>query len=517
MQTADHIIAEQPDVPWMPQAGPQHEAIKKHWVPELFFGGAKGGGKSDFMLGDFGQDVPVLGAHWHGIIFRKSYPQLEELVKRALMIYPNWFGLEAKDCWRSGSHTFHWPNGATLKFRHMENDDSWLEYQGHQYGWVGFDELPQWSNNVPYMQMKSTLRNATIPIPNKRIRSTGNPGGPGHGWVKQHFAIDRYPLGGELIVPAVKGGTARMFIKSKVTDNKILMKNDPEYVHRLADLGSPTLVKQYLDGDWNVIAGAYFPEFSIDKHVLRPFAVPSHWMRFRSMDWGSASPFSVGWYAVSDGNPVSRDDGTVVELPRGALVKYREWYGVKISELTGLYEPNVGLKMTAEEVAKGILKREAETMQMSVLDPSAFKEDGGPSIASRMGNLKVYFQKADNSRKVGWDAMRSRLKGTGGVVEVNNGVGTPMIYFFTNCDHTIRTIPELQHDTGKAAGAIEDVETESEDHAGDETRYACMARPWIGKKPVEPEAVKYTGAIHANMTFNDIVEQRRRRRLASGE
>jgi hypothetical protein len=292
-------MAEKQSKPWHAQVGPQLEAIKKHVVPELFFGGAKGGGKSDYLLGDFAQDVPTYGANWRGVIFRKSYPQLEELVMRALSIYPAWFMLDAKECWRTGTHTFAWPNGATLKFRHMESDDSWMEYQGHQYTWIGFDELPQWANAKPYQQMKSTLRNAALNIPNKRMRSTGNPGGVGHGWVKQYFAIDRFPFGGQLIEPQTRGGTARMFIRSKVTDNKILMENDPGYVDRLADLGSAALVQQYLDGDWNVVAGAFFPEFSIDRHVVKPFEVPREWMRFRAMDWGSSKPFCVKWWAVT--------------------------------------------------------------------------------------------------------------------------------------------------------------------------------------------------------------------------
>jgi hypothetical protein len=170
-------------------------------------------------------------------------------------------------------------------------------------------------------------------------------------------------------------------------------------------------------------------------------------------------------------------------------------------------EYNVGLKMTAEEVADGIKDRQRkdEKFQMSVIDPAAFKEDGGPSIAARMGTRKVHFQKADNARKAGWDMLRARLKGED---------DRPMIYFFENCADTIRTLPMLQHDTGKAAGAFEDVDTHSEDHAGDEVRYACMSRPWV--KPGAPVPVKkaVSGQYTSTTTFNDLMEQRRRARLA---
>lgn len=494
--------------PWMAQDGPQLTAIRKHWIEELFFGGAVGGGKSDYLLGDYGQDVAQYGVHWKGILFRKSYPQLEELVARSKIIYPGWFGINPETCWNKGEHIWTWPNGATLKFRHAEDDDSWQNYQGHQYTWMAFDEWPQWSTPFFFQQMKTRVRNGDTPIPNKRIRGTGNPGGVGHGWIKQYFAIDKYPLGSVLIPEDLKG-SQRMFVRSKVTDNKILIENDPNYVKRLKGLGSETLVKMYLEGDWNVIAGAFFPEFSIERHVLQPFDIPKNWMRFRSADWGSSSPFSVGWYAVADGSvdvPYAGNERGRIAIPRGSIVKYREWYGAKSDEV------NVGLKLTAEEFADGIRERESkdEKISMSVMDPSAFKQDGGPSIAERCSLRKVDFQRADNARKAGWDMLRARLKG--------NLDGEPMVYFTQSCPDTIRTLPQLQHDRGKAAGSIEDVETDSEDHAGDETRYACMARPWVrqGERVIAKvedyaKAFKYAGTF--NVTFDQAVAMNRKSRL----
>ena len=72
----------------------------------------------------------------------------------------------------------------------------------------------------------------------------------------------------------------------------------------------------------------------------------------------------------------------------------------------------------------------------------------------------------------GWDQMRGRLVGHDGV---------PMIYCFSTCADSIRTIPVLQHDPMRA----EDLDTKSEDHAADDWRYACMSRPWIKQKPEE--------------------------------
>lgn len=493
-------MAEVVSTPWRAQPGPQLEAIRRHTVNELFFGGAVGGGKSDYLLGDFAQDIPQYGAHWAGVLFRRSYPQLEELIARSKEIYPAWFGLKP-EAWSATQKQWNFPNGAVLKMRHAENDDAFMEYQGHQYGWIGFDELPHWSTPNFYRQLKARLRSAHN-IPNKRIRATGNPGGPGHQWIKQHWQIDRYPLGSVLIPPEVPGGATRMFVRSCVSDNKILLANDPGYITRLKDLGSEELTRAYLDGDWNLVTGAFYPEFNIARHVIRPFEIPKGWVRFRAMDWGSSRPFCVLWFAVAD--------GSVYPFPRGAMIAYREWYGMKPNE------PNIGLKLTAEEVAKGILEREGEPIDMSVIDPSAFKEDGGPSIASRMSGKKVFFQRADNARKTGWDMLRARLKGVEDVdMFTDEVVQRPMIYFFTHCSETIRTLPALQHDRGKAAGSIEDVDSDGEDHAGDTVRYACMARPWIRPgQPAEPPERKYDNrkVITTTTTFNDLVQAARKRR-----
>lgn len=440
--------------PWRAQPGPQLTAIQRDTVDELLYGGAVYGGKSDFLLGDFAQDVPRdYGKHWHGILFRKSYKQLEDLITRSKEIYPRWFpGCKWTGSSKELEKAWVWPNGATLKMRHMESDDDWMEYWGHAYTWIGWDEIALWASTTPYLKMKARLRSAGAFIPNKRIRASANPGGPGHHWVREYWKIDEYPLGNHVFEADDGSGMKRLFVKARLQDNKIGIANDPGYEQRLEGTGSANFVRAIKEGDWSVIEGAFFSEFSTDLHVVQPLTLPANWTRFRAMDWGSAKPFSVGWYAVSD--------GSLKQFPRGALIKYREWYGMKERQ------PNVGLKMTAEAVGKGIREREKEQQAYGVIDPAGFQEDGGPSIASRMA--PTIWRPADNKRIPGWDQLRSRLVGED---------GKPMLYFFSTCTHTIRTIPMLQHDPSKA----EDVDTDSEDHAGDETRYACMSRPWIAK------------------------------------
>ncbi len=474
------------NVIWEPQPGPQALAIGAPFVDELLFGGARGGGKSDFLLGDFLQDIG-LGPVWRGIIFRRSYPELEELLVRAREIF-----LPLGAQYRVSEKTFVFPSGATLKFRHLETEPDADLYQGHQYTWIGWDELGNWPNLNAYRKMKACLRSAHG-VPNKRIRCSANPGGVGHHEVKAYF-IDHAPKGLQLIENTDEDGrtTTRMFIPSRVYDNKILMRNDPEYIARLREIGSPELVKAWLEGDWNVITGAYYPEFLVEKHVLEPFPIPDWWTRFRSMDWGSTSPFAVHWHCVVGEDFVSPDG---IFLPRGAVITYREWYGVQPGKV------NVGIKWSANRVGKRIHEielRYGEKISYGVIDPSAFKQDGGPSHAERMAYEGVFFRKADNNRIAGWDTIRERLVG---IVEAipeqpgvgHNGgspldgsddgftklVGIPMWYCFKSCTHLIRTLPALQHDLNNA----EDCDTDGEDHAPDSLRYGLMSRPWTRPKP----------------------------------
>src|SRR5512144_2201665 len=132
-------------VAWSPQPGPQTEAITADWCQELFYGGAAGGGKSDFLLGDFLQDVQHYGAAWQGVLFRRTYNELEELLRRSRDIFP-----QTDAVWHEQAKTWTWPNNATLKMRYMERDADATRYQGHQYTWIGWDELTQWPSDYGY-------------------------------------------------------------------------------------------------------------------------------------------------------------------------------------------------------------------------------------------------------------------------------------------------------------------------------------------------------------------------------
>ena len=385
---------------WAPQPGPQ-KALIDCTLPEIFYGGARGGGKTDGTLGKYALKAKRYGKYFNALFCRRELPMLDDAIERSAELYEplgaRW--LEQKKTWR-------FKGGGRLRFRPLERVSDAEKYQGQNVSDACVEEAGNYPDSKPIDRLNGVLRSAAG-VPTQLIL-TGNPGGPGQLWIKNRY-IDPAPLGMKVLTKDLPNGEQHrfVFIPSKVENNQILMKKDPGYVNRLYLVGSEALVDAWLSGDWSVISGAYFDEFSIEKHVVPPFDPPRQWARFRAMDWGSARPFSVGWYAISDGG-LSR-------FPRGAIIKYREWYGVK-TDKKGDFEPNVGLKLTAEQVGKGIESRtlEGESIQYGVLDPAAFAEDGGPSIASRLG---VTFRAADNRRVAqrgamgGWDQLRAQVKG----------------------------------------------------------------------------------------------------------
>jgi hypothetical protein len=213
--------------------------------------------------------------------------------------------------------------------------------------------------------------------------------------------------------------------------------------------------------------------------VLKPFPIPRSWLKFRSFDWGFAKPFSCGWWGVSDGNPI-RYGVRHIKLPRGAIVRYREWYGMDRKDEN---KTNIGLRLNSDEVARGILAREKDDGEITygVADPAIFWAEDGPPIAETMAKCGLIWQKADNKRDPGWQEMRRRMK-------------NDMVYCFDTCHDSVRTIPVLQHDEKKP----EDLDTDAEDHAADDWRYAHMSRMWTE----DPEVVQPIRSVN-EMTMEE--------------
>jgi phage terminase large subunit len=222
-------------------------------------------------------------------------------------------------------------------------------------------------------------------------------------------------------------------------------------------------------GEWGIAEGQFFSCWRSDVHVVEPFKIPDSWIRIRSMDWGSAKPYSVGWYAVDyDGN----------------LWKYRELYGYG-------GKPNVGTKESAIQVAEKIAAAEkGEYIQYAVLDSACWTEvdPGSPTIAEKINSVLINknhtaFSQCTKGRMQGAEQVKLRLIGNRD--KDNNQI--PALRFFKTCFHTVRTIPMLVHDKHKP----EDIDTDGEDHAYDETAYVCLSRPWTPQIPPQERESDY--------------------------
>jgi terminase large subunit-like protein len=435
---------------WYPHKGAQEEFCANGSF-ECLYGGAAGPGKTDCLISLALRHIDK--GKYRGLILRRTFPRLEEIIDRCHERYPSYGGV-----YRSTERKWYFPSGATIKLGHMQHEDDKRDYQGKEYQFIGWDELTEFTETQYLFVTNSRVRTSDKDIP-IRIRATTNPGGIGHRWVKEHFRIGQVPS--STVFRDDMTGQSRCFIPGRVTDNPSLMESDPLYIKRLE--GLPEIERRrLLEGDWESFEGQMLSELSQRVHGCEPFEIPPEWEKFCVLDWGYARPFSVGWYAVDYD---------------GILYRYREWYGCKDGE------KNVGLRMIAVDVAKGILERETEKVGTRIADPSIWharpqfraKEALGQTIHEDFNGQGLFFLKADNDRVQGLQQVHKRLQVD---VDVDTESGevlgeSPKFYAFNDQSHFWRTMTELIEDPKNP----EDIDTNQEDHIYDDFRYACMARP----------------------------------------
>lgn len=464
------------EIVWQPQAGPQ-KALIDCQLPEVFYGGARGGGKTDGVLGKYAIKGERYGGRFNAIFFRRELPAADDAIERSHEILGRigWQYNAQKYAWRS-------PRGARLRFRPLERASDAEKYQGQNVTDACVEEAGQYPDSKPIDRLNGVLRSAHQ-VPTQLIL-TGNPGGPGQTWLRERY-IRPAPEGMRILFRRIGNGRQHryVFIPSKLSHNRFLLR-DEEYVNRLHLVGSAALVRAWLDGDWDAIEGAFFDCFSVQRHVIAPFDIPKHWLRFGSFDWGYASPLSYGWWSVAS------EDFRLGDriIPKGALVCYREWAGRTLD--------GSGPRLDSKQICEQVLGMEkGETLAYRVADPAIWNSDRrGPSIAEEMSQHGILQRRADNSRLAGWEQVRRRMLG-------NNGI--PMLYAFATCASSIRTIPALQHDETKP----EDVDTDGDDHDGDQWRYACMSRPWVAPAPAaeKPMTTRFP-------SFNELMKAQARER-----
>jgi len=290
-QSPDDLVAREL---WKPQPGPQ-TALVRCPVFDVLYGGARGGGKTDGLLGAWIAHANRWPGAARGILFRRTYDELDEVITRSQEIY------SAGATWRPSKLRWDFPNGTTLKLRYLRRDEDASHYQGHSYTFAAIDEAGNFASPDPIDKISATLRSprgARV-----ALRMSANPGGPGHAWIKARYMDGRDPM-----VPFVDEttGSERVFIPSSLANNLILLENDPGYAKRLRSSGPPWLVAAWLNGDWNAN-----PEGGILK---------SAWFRRWNQIPVGASTVVHSWDTAQKDNEVNDYTvGTVWHLGRGEV------------------------------------------------------------------------------------------------------------------------------------------------------------------------------------------------------
>ena len=383
----------------------------------IAYGGARGGGKSWAMRRKF----VLLACRYAGLqilLLRRTLPELTENHVRPLLAELSGFAV-----FRQTAREFLFPNGSRIKLGYCDREADVYQYQGQEYDVVGLEEATHFTESQ--MQFLTTCNRGTRSDFSPRMYYTCNPGGAGHAWVKRLF-VERSYREGEIAADYA-------FIPAKVTDNPMLMRNNPDYVRKLAALPEP-LRRAHLHGDWDVLAGQYFPEFLRERHAVPPFAIPAWWKRFRAMDWGYNDPCCVLWFALS---------------PEGIICVYRELYLTKT--------------LSAEVARQAVALSADERIAYTVASPDAWQQRGlsaeGRSIAEVFAKNGMPLLPADSARVVGWQRVRECLASG--------------LLIFTSCPNLLRTLPLLTFDPRDC----EDVADNCEDHAAEALRYGLMSRP----------------------------------------
>lgn len=455
------------NVIWKPQ--PKQALFMARPEYEALYGGAAGGGKSDALVIEALRQVEI--PHYKALILRKTFPQLGELIDKSLRYYP---GAYPKAKYNSSNHTWTFPSGAKIIFGSMQHSNDKYQYQGQAYDFVAFDELTHFTfDEYSYLFSRNRPNGAGTRV---YIRATANPGGIGHGWVKDRFITPAKPM---TPIPQVVKWTEpngevheveskRIFVPSSVFDNPELLKNDPMYISRLASMPEAER-NALLYGDWNSYSGQVFGEFRDDPdhykdrrwtHVIQPFEIPNDWKIYRGFDWGYSRPFAVSWFAIDH---------------HDIVYNIEEFYGCTQT-------PNEGVKYSPEKIAQCIREIESTNINLKgrvitgIADPAIFDEQRGESIAQMMEREGTFFEPGDHTRLAGKMQVHYRLS--------FDDRGYPKFYVFNNCRHLIRTLPLLIYDEHK----VEDVNTAGEDHLYDVLRYVLMERPT--NAPIHKKIIK---------------------------
>lgn len=438
------------------------------------------------------------GKFWRGVIFDREYKNLDDLIAKSERWFPE-INPQSRFLRSAGDYKWKWPSGEELLFRAISKPKDYWAYHGAEFPFVGWNELGKYPDPELFDAMMSCNRSSYIPKYGKpeiplEVIATANPYGVGHNWIKKRFINQTRP--GEILRRSVKVFNPRskkeeVFTRTQCHIFGSYKENEflsPAYIVELESIEDPNKRKAWLKGSWDVTSGGMFDDlWEKQVHVVEKFPIPKSWKIDRTFDWGASKPFSVGWWAESDGSDLKLPSGETISTIRGDLYRIGEWYGSS-------GKTNQGINMLAPDIAKGIIIRErllgiADVVEPGPADNSIFDSFNGNNIANEMespvnvdgivvsGVSWTRSDKKTGSRKVGWQKLRQYLKNAKpGELKLNDGTtiytprSGPGLYVFSSCKHFIDLVPTLPRDDKDP----DDVDTDAEDHIGDEARYRIL-------------------------------------------
>lgn len=424
-------------------ASPRQTLFHTAATDEALYGGAAGGGKTAALVAE----AVTLCLEHPGLpvdIFRRTIPELKSTILPEVYRQCGDYIDAGYMTWHGQDRYFKFSNGSTVNLNYCDTPADVYRYQGREMPVILFDELTQFPQDwYEYLKTRNRTSNHNWPV---RIRAATNPGGVGHGWVKNYF-IDTAPA--EQIYTDRETGLTRIFIPAKVDDHPSKIFRE-QYKTKLQAISDDALRRALLDGDWDQFAGQVFTEWRRDKHVVKPFEIPDYWPRWLGYDHGYNTHAAVLWF--------TKDQQT------NRMYIYRELY----LSLTGV-----------SQIAQLIKQVEGnETVLPRFADPAIWKGAGnqntGETVAEMFQKEGTIFTPANNDRLAGKQAWHDALS-----IAPD---GLPKLQVFENCTELIRTLPSLPYDKNR----VEDVDTRAEDHPYDAGRYALLGQRYSGASTAEP-------------------------------
>lgn len=465
---------------------PKQELFLSNESDELLFGGARGGGKTAALIvdaalkvrkwhyeGDDFNMIPVVDKYsidypeYKAIIFRRTFDDIYmNFQPDAEKIYSK---LGAK--WREKKKAFIFPSGARIHLAYCDTEADVRKYIGGNFHYLGIEEVNQFPERW-VRDLGASVR-STNPELKPFKRYTTNPGGLGHVWLKKRFIDECKPILGREIDDQRFGikyrellpnnpfedddGNILQFIPSLVFDNPALIDNDEQYIKYLNSL-DPLKREMWLLGNWDVMGGVFFEEFSKFHHVIdaRDFKLDKDNGRiYRCVDYGTANPFACAWIQVD-----------------------HEGYAVVFDEVyeAGLIPSSQAKKILAVSAKWGLSE---DDIYCTIVDP-AMKIRAHEYLSTLHSTIDIYsdcgiehINLGNNDRVQGWGTFKEYLS-----VPDN---GRPYLVFTSNCTNCIETIPSLV----KSSRNPEDVNTDGEDHIADAIRYLLMYldKPFTRRDP----------------------------------